>query len=217
MKDTDRQLGAVLIQAEEIQRIDALGQNIMSSPKELTLNKQIVKKLSGKPLAIFEQLIADEEIAAMQDYANVVSIKRLGYNDHGPVHMRTVTRNAVIMLELLQKAELPTSLEKEKVGTFEDSLCAVVLAGFLHDIGMSISREHHERSGSTLALPIIDRILSSVFPTEITRRTIIRSLAYEGIIGHMGTQRIHSVEAGTILVADGCDMKKRACTHPDYS
>lgn len=180
----------------------------MSSVKELSLNKQLLKQLSGTPRKILELLVADEEIAALQDYANVVSIKRLGFNDHGPVHMRTVTRNAIIMLELLQKAGLPTSLESEETGSFEDSLCAIILAGFLHDIGMSISREHHERSGADLALPIMDRIVCNAFPTETTRRTIIRSLAYECIIGHMGTQRIHSIEAGTILVADGCDMKK---------
>ena len=30
----------------------------------------------------------------------------------------------------------------------------------------------------------------------------------EGIAGHMGTHKIHSVEAGIILIADGCDMTK---------
>lgn len=180
----------------------------MTSPKERSMNKEIAGRLSGYPLAIFDLLVADPEIAALQEYANTVSIKRLGFNDHGPVHMRTVTRNAIIMLELLQKAGIQTNLEKEEIGTFEDSLCAVVLASFLHDLGMSISREHHERSGADIALPVMERILASVFPSDIPRRTIIRSLAYEGIIGHMGSQRIHSLEAGVILVADGCDMKK---------
>lgn len=180
----------------------------MSSPKERSMNKEIANLLSGHPLAIFDLLIADAEIAALQEYANTVSIKRLGYNDHGPVHMRTVTRNAIQMLALLQKAGIQTNLEKEEIGTFEDSLCAVVLASFLHDLGMSISREHHERSGADIALPLMERILAAVFPNDIPRRTIIRSLAYEGIIGHMGSQRIHSLEAGVILVADGCDMKK---------
>ena len=30
----------------------------------------------------------------------------------------------------------------------------------------------------------------------------------EGIIGHMGHEKIHSIEAGTVLVADGTDMTK---------
>jgi hypothetical protein len=30
----------------------------------------------------------------------------------------------------------------------------------------------------------------------------------EGILGHMASKKIHSVEAGLILIADGCDMEK---------
>ncbi len=30
----------------------------------------------------------------------------------------------------------------------------------------------------------------------------------EGILGHMGSRKIHSIEAGLILIADGCDMTK---------
>ena len=29
----------------------------------------------------------------------------------------------------------------------------------------------------------------------------------EGMIGHMGTQKIRSLEAGVVLVDDGCDME----------
>ena len=62
----------------------------------------------------------------MQDYANSVSIRRLGYNDHGPVHMRQVVGNAIKMLNILHEAGIQTSLEKEEMGTFEDSMCAVI-------------------------------------------------------------------------------------------
>ena len=37
---------------------------------------------------------------------------------------------------------------------------------------------------------------------------MIRSLALEGITGHMGNRTIHSLEAGVIQIADGCDMTK---------
>ncbi|WP_155803053.1 hypothetical protein [Segatella baroniae] len=52
--------------------------------------------------------------------------------------------------------------------------------------------------------------MSQLLPEDcdILRRTIIRSIAIEGIIGHMATHPIHSVEAGIILIADGCDMTK---------
>jgi metal-dependent HD superfamily phosphatase/phosphodiesterase len=60
----------------------------------------------------------------------------------------------------------------------------------------------------TLAAPIIERTLAQVFPDALSKRVVIRSLADEGIIGHMATRRIHSLEAGLILIADGCDMEK---------
>jgi len=37
---------------------------------------------------------------------------------------------------------------------------------------------------------------------------MIRALAAEGITGHMGNRIIHSLEAGIVQVADGCDMTK---------
>lgn len=57
---------------------------------------------------------------------------------------------------------------------------------------------------------MINEILKQVLPDEkdVVRRTVIRSVAFEGIIGHMGTHPIHSIEAGIILIADGCDMTK---------
>ena len=59
-----------------------------------------------------------------------------------------------------------------------------------------------------LAVPLIDRALKVVFGDDIQRKTIIKSLAIEAIIGHMASRKIHSTEAGIILIADGCDMTK---------
>ena len=47
-------------------------------------------------------------------------------NDHGPVHMKTVCLNALKMLSILHTAGMPTSLEKENIGTFADSVAAVI-------------------------------------------------------------------------------------------
>jgi len=180
----------------------------MKSPKEIALDKKILGMLSGKPLQTAKLMLGDPEIHHLQDYANTVSIKRLGYNDHGPVHMRMVVINSLVMLDLLKKAGISLNLESEGVGSFEDSKIAVLLASFLHDIGMTVGRESHEHYSVTIALPIIDRILSQVYGQDLEKRMIVRSMAVEGIIGHMGYERIHSLEAGVILVADGCDMEK---------
>jgi len=182
----------------------------MKSTKENSLDHKITAFIEKDTAChkIMDALFRDEELHEMQEYANTVSIRRLGFNDHGPVHMRQVAYNAIRMLSLLRDAGIKTNLETEETGTYEDSLCAVFTAAFLHDIGMSIGRDNHERMSCMLAIPIIDRILPQVFGTNIHRRITVRSLILEGIIGHMGTQRIYSLEAGLILIADGCDMTK---------
>lgn len=192
----------------------------MKSQKEMSVEQklvQLVKEIieltpekDGLPLKVLNILISDEEIQAVQDYANNVSIVRLGFNDHGPVHMRTVCRNALKMLKILYLGGIKTNLEREEAGTFADSVTAVILASFMHDFGMTIGRQDHELYSGILAYNQIERILQSVLPGKenLTRRVVIRSMALEGILGHMGTRKIHSIEAGLILIADGCDMTK---------
>ena len=122
--------------------------------------------------------------------------------------MRQVVGNAIKMLNLLHRAGIKTSLETEEIGTFEDSLCAVILAGLLHDLGMAISRQSHESMSALLAQPILDRAVKFIYPKDIHKRVVIKSLATEAIIGHMSSRKINSIEAGIILIADGCDMTK---------
>lgn len=182
----------------------------MKSVKEVATESKIIEKLKGfeSCTKLAQYLFKDEELQEMQDYANNVSIKRLGFNDHGPVHMRQVAINAIKMFTILKDAGIKTSLEEEETGTFEDSLCGIVLAGLMHDLGMMIGRQGHEEMSVTLAQPLIDRALAAVFPNDIHKRVIIKSIAIEAIIGHMSSRKIHSLEAGILLIADGCDMTK---------
>ena len=190
------------------------------SPKEIQVEEKITdlvtKIVDGQtsgddlPMRLWNSLRNNQEIVAIQNYANMVSIGRLGLNDHGPVHMKTVCRNALKMLNILHTVGTQTSLEKENIGTFADSVAAVMLASLLHDSGMTIGRKGHELYSGIISYSIIEKVLSQLLPEDgdILRRTIIRSIAIEGIIGHMATHPIHSVEAGIILIADGCDMTK---------
>lgn len=190
------------------------------SPKEQHVEERISERVlrivtdmtggDDLPLRLWNVLKDDAEVKCIQNYANTVSITRLGFNDHGPVHMKTVCRNALKMLCVLHEAGIATSLEKEKSGTFADSVCAVMLASLLHDGGMTIGRKDHELYSGIISFSIITRILGIVLPNEedVMRKTVIRAVAMEGIIGHMGTHLIHSIEAGLILIADGCDMTK---------
>jgi len=185
----------------------------MKSAKEVNVDIRLIDlvdsfNLSGNAMKALKLLLANEELQASQEYANIVSIVRLGYNDHGPVHMRTVTYNAAFMLDLIRKAKIQTSLEADCCGDFEDSLIGVMLASMFHDLGMGMGRQNHELHSIVLSMPLIDHVLNQVYPDDIKKRVMIRALALEGVAGHMGTITISSLEAGIVQVADGCDMTK---------
>ena len=170
--------------------------------------EKIKMRLSGKPLDVIEYIFSDPQIQALHEYANIVSLKRLGFNDHGPVHMRKAALNALLMFDLLVEDGIKLNLEKERVGTAEDSKIAILVAALLHDIGMTVSRDKHEFMSVNLAIPIIDKMLEQFYHSDINKRVILKSLIRECIFGHMATQTIHTLEAGLVLVGDGCDMEQ---------
>jgi metal-dependent HD superfamily phosphatase/phosphodiesterase len=179
------------------------------SPKEEAVERAILKKLKNSSLCgLAERVLQDEEIHAYQEYANNVSLMRLKYNDHGPVHMRTVVLNALTLADLLHGAGVRLSLEKEEVGSYEDSLTGIFLGGMLHDIGMGVTRMNHENLAVSLALPILDRFLKTRYPNDVYKQVMLRTLVVECITGHMGLVKVNSLEAGIILIADGTDMEK---------
>lgn len=75
------------------------------SPKEIQVEEKITDLVTkivddqtfgdDLPLRLWNHLQNNQEIDAIQNYANIVSIGRLGLNDHGPVHMKIVCRNAL--------------------------------------------------------------------------------------------------------------------------
>ena len=178
------------------------------SPKEIEIENEILAMLSGKTAMAASLIFKDEEAQALRNYANTVSIKRLGYNDHGPVHMNKTALNALIMFDILSRGGIKFNLEEEKIGNIEDSKVAVLISSLLHDVGMSIGRENHELLGAVFAMPIIERTLTRIYDKDIEKKTIVHSLIIEGIAGHMATQDIHSLEAGLVSIGDGCDMEK---------
>ncbi|MCK4653751.1 MAG: phosphohydrolase [Candidatus Cloacimonetes bacterium] len=178
------------------------------SVKQIKFENKIKDRLRGKPLKVVEFIFLDPEIQALHDYANVVSIKRLGFNDHGPVHMRKAALNSLLMFDLLAGAGIQFNLEKEGVGNVEDSKIAVLVGSLLHDIGMTVSRGKHEFMSVNLAIPIIDKVLNQFYPNDIGKKVIMKSLIIECIFGHMANQTIHTLEAGLVLTGDGCDMEQ---------
>ena len=161
-----------------------------------------------------EALFGNEEIAALQRHANVVSSRRAFLNDHGPVHMCKTAIYSMRIYRLLRDNGISPSLLNEEICTDDECEYVVILASYLHDIGMTIARDWHEYTGVFLAYPIIDSIIKQTFTASLYKQIAIRSTVIECIIGHMAHQRIHSIEAGILLVADGCDMEKGRAREP---
>ncbi len=178
------------------------------TPKEEQLNRALLSRTDGKIEELLRGLLADKEVNHYHSYANAVSVRRLGYNDHGPVHARITTYNALKILRLMHRADVKTSLEAEEIGTFEEAVVGTTLGCFLHDVGMAVARDDHEWHSIALADRIIRRYLDRLYPDDPAMQIVLRSLTHEVIVGHMARTRIHSIEAGVVLVADGTDMSR---------
>jgi hypothetical protein len=172
------------------------------------LDNAILALLTDRGKSLYRKLAADPLIMAWQDQANHVSILRLGYNDHGPVHMRIVTLNSLKILGFLRDGGIQPSIVFEKLGTFEDGQAIILLSAMLHDLGMAVARQRHEWHSLVIGMRFVERYLAEFYPNDFEKQVAITAMVQEGIVGHMGHEKIHSVEAGTVLVADGTDMAK---------
>lgn len=160
---------------------------------------------SGLCLTAFDELENDIEVQTILEDTNRMAIDRLGYSDHGHVHSLIVVKNAMELFDLLTTSLEPT-IVKEGTGTLEDARLIVLLAGYLHDIGMSVHREGHNQYSVTLACPIIDRILTKVYPDDRHKQVHIRGHILHAILCHDKATRPSTVEAGIVGISDALDM-----------
>jgi metal-dependent HD superfamily phosphatase/phosphodiesterase len=88
--------------------------------------------------------------------------------------------------------------------TYEDAEVIVVLAACLHDVGMAVHREDHERYSLTLAAPKARELLAGIY--EEPARTIVISEVLHAVIAHRWDIHCHTIEAGVLKVADALDL-----------
>jgi metal-dependent HD superfamily phosphatase/phosphodiesterase len=148
----------------------------------------------------------DTELQTLWRCSNVLAVDRMGYNDHGPVHVKIVANGALKMLRLLIGRGVEPSIKRDYGMSAEDAEVVVVLASIMHDLGMAFVRDEHEVYGVPLAIGILGRLLPKFYSTE--EATIISSEVVHAIISHHGPNRPLTVEAGVMKVADALDMEK---------
>jgi len=153
--------------------------------------------------SVLEFLMGNEEVNALLVKSNDNMIGRMSYTDHGRVHAKVVALNSLKLFSIISKLVKPTIIA-EKDGKIEDSLIAVLISAWLHDVGLGVNRDNHELLGLIKAGPIIKRLLEGIYDAE--DRVKLSSFIEEGILCHLGTYHSTSIEAGIVCVADGTDI-----------
>jgi len=149
----------------------------------------------------------DKELETLWKCANVNAIDRMGFNDHGPVHVQIVCKNALNLIRILEKKKIIPSIIKDHRLEQEDAEVVVILASLLHDIGMTIKRKDHEDFSVSLSPKFLDRYLPQIYDNQETR-TIIQAEILHAIMGHSKEEKPLTIEAGVVRVADALDMEK---------
>jgi metal-dependent HD superfamily phosphatase/phosphodiesterase len=157
--------------------------------------------------AAYTLLAVDEEVRALWEMANYMTVVKLGYNDHGETHAKIAAAYALTILRLLLDANVRPDLISDGLGDEDDAFLVVLTATFLHDIGNQAGRFGHEALSVNLAMPILDRILDPIYP-KADKRTRIKACIAHAILSHDLAPPPVTLEAAIVAVGDGADLTK---------
>jgi metal-dependent HD superfamily phosphatase/phosphodiesterase len=175
---------------------------LLEHPVELRLPTRHNPKLQQIVTRVNEHV----ELQTLWRVCNVNAVDRLRMTDHGPVHTRIIANIALKLLRLLVESGVQPSVVRNYGFENQDAEIVVVLASLLHDVGMSIHREDHERFSLFVAQPLIKELLDGVY--DVPAATVLRSEILHSIISHRSGGHPLTLEAGIVRVADALDMAK---------
>ena len=112
---------------------------------------------------LMNRINADKELFQIWKCANVNAVDRSGISDHGEVHIRIVANAALRIIRLLVKGGIEPSVVTHHGLTSEDAELVVVLAACLHDAGISVSRDHHEKYSLFIAFRKARELLEGIY------------------------------------------------------
>jgi hypothetical protein len=176
--------------------------DLLQQPTELHLPSRRNARLEE----VVKRINAHQEMQTLWRVCNVTAVDRLHMSDHGPVHVHIIANIALRLLRLLMDKGIEPSVVRDYGLKPEDAEVVVVLASLLHDVGMSIHREDHERYSLFIAAPLIKELLSDIY--NVPERTVLVSEVHHAIIAHRAGGHPLTLEAGIVRVADALDMAK---------
>ncbi|MEM0445299.1 MAG: HD domain-containing protein [Nitrososphaerota archaeon] len=176
--------------------------------------KLVEEKVRGDETlsSLYSELESDEELQTALRLCNDMVVKRLYYNDHGPMHARIVAGSALEILDILTRRGLRPITVQHGL-SHREAAVVVLLSAYLHDIGNMIHRELHHITGTYIAMGILTRLLPKYYPDRWTQMRV-RQEVLHAILAHDENVQALSLEAGVIKLADGTDMAEGRARYP---
>ncbi len=165
---------------------------------------RIPTKGNAKLEKLMQNIDADLELQQLWRSANVNAVTRFGISDHGEVHIRIVTNAALKIIRLLIEGGVTPSIVKDHEMQNEDAELVVVLAACLHDVGISIHRDDHERYSLIISYTKARQLLTGIY--EEPHLTLMVGEVLHAIIAHNSDERCLTIEGGALKVSDALDM-----------
>lgn len=142
----------------------------------------------------YKEIVSNREIAAFLEKGNA-NLGTLGFTDHSKAHCFMVAHQAGKILE--------------KFGYTKHDVELAKIAGYMHDIGNAINRNHHAEYGALLAndllrtkdMPLLDRI---TVVSAIGNHDESTGIPEDGI-------------SAALIIADKTDVRRSRVTKKDTS
>ena len=153
---------------------------------------------------LMEKTNADAELHQLWKCANINAVDRSGISDHGEVHIRIVANAALRLLRLLADAGIVPNVVKDHALEAVDAEVIVFLGACLHDIGIAVHRDDHERYSLILAYPKARQLLAGLYAEPALTTLVAETL--HTVVAHRWDVKCLTIEAGVLKVADALDM-----------
>lgn len=165
---------------------------------------KIPLRKNSKLKALVNRINADRELFQIWKCANVNAVDRSGISDHGEIHIRIIANAALRILRLLIEGGVEPSVLRDHKLTNDDAEVIVVLAACLHDTGISVHRDHHEKYSLFIAHRKARELLDGIY--DEPELTIMVSETLHAVVAHDANEKCLTIEAGVLKVADATDM-----------
>lgn len=168
--------------------------------------QEIAKQVAAYPKTkqMYAAILKNPELRALWDACNYITLKKLFYSDHGPIHGFVAARNALAILQILKGGKILTDLIRDDRADWDDVHLVIMTAALFHDIGNAVHRELHWLTGPILFQQAIYEELRKIYNVE--KATFFKVYLFNIIYSHESNVRKVTMEASIVGLGDYTDM-----------